>query len=216
MITIVTLLRGNPTLSRRWADAIALQRPEGSQIFAGVTNQDDAELVESMGGRVFWTVPYPGTDELGRINHVCGIYAMILPQVTTEHVVLWEDDILPPPTGIKKLIADAVNAPVITSVVPFRKEQQTIPGIILLMLFYKEVPSAVTLQHIPKEGLDEIFYGGSAFSIWETSVIQDTLPWQVTEEAHGTIPGWDEVVARQLAAEGKKTMVDLAIRCYHG
>lgn len=215
-MTIVTLLRGNPALSQRWADAVLLQRPEGAQIFAGVTNDEDKALVTAMGGRAFRTVPYAGKDEVGRINHVCDIYAMILPQVTTEHTLLWEDDILPPAHGVASLLANKDKASVLTSVVPFRKEQQTFPGITTAMLFYgpDNVPSVI--QSLPKSGLDEIFYGGSAFSLWKTEVMQATLPWQVSEESPGFIPGWDEVVARQLQAEGKKTMVDLSVRCYHG
>lgn len=217
MISVVTLLRGNAILTDRWAACWKnMPKPEGIQLYVGYNNDRDLQIAQELGATPIFTQPFIGNDEADRINFVADIYAMILPMVQGEHIILWEDDIVPPPDGINKLVANKDKAAGIVSITPFRQHQQPFPGIRMVMLYYKRGDEAVTQSSLSRTGLDKVFGGGTAFSIWNAEELRSTLPWHVAADEHGTVPGWDDTLSRRLEDAGKEIMVDYSISCYHG
>lgn len=213
MLTVVTLLRGDRAYTARWADAWRhMPKPEGTQLFIGSNNDFDTQIGVELNARVFPTSKPTADGELARIGHVAKLYEMILPQVTTAKVLIWEDDILPPPDSLQKMMDTEHNGAGLISITPFHDDVEPRHAI----LFWDDSETPMILQGLPESGMDEVFGGGTAYSLWNTADLQATLPWPIKTEAHGTIPGWDIVLARKLKAAGKKTMVDFSIRCYHG
>lgn len=213
MLTVVTLLRGSRAYTARWVDAWRhMTKPEGTQLFLGVNNDFDREVAESLNARVFPTTPHTGEGEVSRIGHVTDLYEMILSQVTTPKVLIWEDDILPPPESLLKMVETEHSGAGLVTVTPYHDDIE--PRHVILFWTDNEMPT--TMQGLPVTGIDEVYGGGTAYSLWNTADLVATLPWFIKAETHGTIPGWDIILARKLKAAGKKTMVDFSIRCYHG
>lgn len=214
MLTVVTLLRGSRAYTARWADAWRhMGKPEGTQLYLGANNEFDVEVGVSLGARVFPTAKPEAEGELARINHIAAIYEMILPQVTTPLVMIWEDDILPPPGSLQQLVDRLPEgATGLVSITPYHEDFE--PRQVILFWTDKEIPAISS--SLPASGLDQVYGGGTAYSIWRTSELVASLPWSVKVEEGGVLPGWDITLARKLKAKGQKTMVDFSIRCYHG
>lgn len=214
MITILTALRGNHALTSR---LLASSRASGVavKVLATVNNDEDDALVRESGGKTIPVSLYSGDDEVRRVNHIASLYDQLLRLADTDYVILWDDDVLPPYKGLKRLAGAMLKQPDTTAgvvtVYPYSHPDLQDQAV----LFWKPFEyGGASIGSIPAGGLHKVWAGGTGFSMWRRKVLLRTIPW-TTSFMDGSVPGSDRDLAIKLEKLKLDTFVESSIRCRH-
>src|SRR5687767_9839748 len=93
MITIVSALRGNKSLTTRWMDQASQIKGEDVKFWLSVTSADDKEQADNLGAKYIESQPNTSPKEQDRINHIGRIYEELIRKVEDDKFIMWDDDI---------------------------------------------------------------------------------------------------------------------------
>lgn len=217
MTTIITALRGNNQLTKRWANAVLASNVDGNsaRIVVSVNNDLDRDIVLNLFplAKVIYSEPYSGNNEEARVNYICSILEGLLKEVTTDVVFLWDDDILPDSAEFaNKLVRDLKSADSdvagVTSQHPLSQQAET------STIVYRPYGRNSRMDGKPNAGIHQTWSGGTAFSAWASDALKLALPLSPLV-INGTVYGWDRYLAVKLEDMNLKTLCDLDVTSRH-
>lgn len=209
MITVVTLLRGgiaNPS-PLEWFTSF----PEGSKLLAGVNNLEDASKVEALGGTSVFVSKWDGQGgEMGRHQHVATLKNTVLAEVVTEHLFIFDDDIIPTASDIERMCTTGHLLPPggagLCGLYPFQ-------GTTWYPCYFSEVMDNLPFESLPKD-VPVIFTAAMGFSFWKTDVIKSALPL-VVREKFGSPQGTEVDFGFKMKSAGLDVYAEGKVRVKH-
>ena len=152
-------------------------------------------------------------DQWARHEHVPALYNRILPHVREDMVITLEDDVVPPPDALPKLLAEFDWHRIIggmSAVYPTRDGRVTAGR---GLDYWRDIP---TFAEIPKDGLIDVGFIGGGLTVWNNGFIQNCLPFRWCWYGPRRIPsGWDSNLCRDIRAQGGRLVVHCGVRCAH-
>lgn len=168
--------------------------------------------------RLVWLhagAPYraKGLTDPGRHVHIARLYNRIFLRVFEEIVVTVEDDMVPPPDGIRallKLLETGDRVGVASGVYRDRMDPSRIVAT-RHKRYWVDMPQYDALPAEPFE----VGMTGGGFTLMTNRALQQALPTRCQRFENGYSSGWDGVLCADLAAFGYRVIVDPVIRCAH-
>lgn len=217
MVTIVTALRGNNSLTKRWANSVFATTLVGDEakLLVSVNNDIDSDIVSSLFplAKIVKVEPFRGGGQEERDSYISDVLNSLLRMVDTDELLMWDDDILPNSTlHPYRLIKDLQGQPSTTagvvSVHPMSIQAET------STIVYKPYGVNAKLKSLPEDGLHKVWSGGTALSCWRTKDFLELLPLKPLI-TRGTVYGWDRSIAIKLSEKELDTILDASIRSRH-
>lgn len=155
---------------------------------------------------------------LPRHLHVPALYNQILPLVNDDWLVMFEDDIIPPPDALRKLVnAFSYRAKhgAISAIYPSRAEVRNDKKIVVGAkstltywgdFFYED--------EITEDKLYEAGYIAGGFTLWENGIIKKILPVRY-EYSNNRHRGWDTNLSADIRAFGYRLFLHGGVWCQH-
>ena len=224
-LDIVVLLAGRSEHWEAWSAALAaMELPPHSRLVV-VDNSRSAKFgdqavrkLRSTGLPLVWLQAddAPGPDELDRHRHVCRLYDRVVPHLTGDLVLTWEDDVLPPgPEAVRTLVGQLLRQDDWQRVgaVAATYEARPHPGHATVGGYEgKRFPplSAVTPQ------VHDVTWVPGGFTLWPRWNLHRVLPWRCTEPDGRTgFGGWDVTACTMLRARGLRVQLAGMLVCEH-
>jgi len=151
--------------------------------------------------------------EIGRHRHVSMLYNLVLPEINTDFVVTFEDDVLPPNDALWKIFRPFSNhrrLAAVGAVVPTKDR----PGRCIAALgadYWSETPA---LENVKGKML-HVNYIGGGLTIWGNWMLKKCLPFRARIR-NGLMDGWDGFLCRMIRNDGRIILLDGRVFCKHG
>jgi hypothetical protein len=149
----------------------------------------------------------------GRHLHVADLYNLVFSRIFEEMVVTLEDDIVPPPEGVRtllRLLIESDRAGMAAGVYRNRVS----PTDICATLGERLWRDAPRYDALPAEPFDVGMTGGG-FALMPNRALQQALPLRCATIGQHVLLGWDGNFGKDLAALGFRRMVHPGVRCAH-
>lgn len=146
-------------------------------------------------------------------QHVANLYNEIIPKINEDFILTFEDDVVPPLDGVKKLF-DEISLPTKIGAIggvyasPTNKTETT--ASLDEGIWQNNIP----LQNIPKSPIKVNFIGGG-FTLWNNSAIKKIVPAIVSFNKYGGLTGWDNNFSLKIREKGYNIYLHGDVICEH-
>jgi len=171
------------------------------------------KLVWIDGGGSYRAAPGEHLLKVGRHLHVADLYNLVFPRIFEEIVVTLEDDIVPPPEGVRTLLRVLVESGR-TGMVAGVYRNRVSPTDICATLSERLWRDAPRYDSLPAEPF-EVGMSGGGFALIPNRALQQALPLRCATAGQYVLLGWDGNFGKDLAALGFRRMVHPGVRCAH-
>ena len=231
---IVTLFSGRPeTLSawENWIDSAAL--PSNTTIY--VINNSNSVGFDMELKRIIKNIYRPeikkivyqelndkadsDSDRWEKHRFVCKLYNKVIPQVSEDYLLLWEDDVIPPYDGLKKLVEEmniVHHVGAVSGIYQSRSSRCNITGAYGGRRDGKDYWHNILTYDAVKTGriIDVDFVGGG-FTLFNNAVVQKSLPFRFTFYNDKYPGGWDSDLSRSIRKAGCRIKLHSDVLCEH-
>lgn len=223
---VVSLLAGRGDCWLRWRQAAAgMTYPPGTHFYL-CDNSHDPDFGIAVRGLALQLArehpvtviplpdPYDNVDWLSRHRHVAHLYNRILPRVTEDMVLFWEDDVIPPEPAALRRLAEHMNPDLVGGICALYETRDG-PGRACASMNRDVWGNGPTMADARGHIIADCGFLPGGFAVYNNALVQAALPFAICFPRPGHLQGWDGQMGLTVRAAGFRLDLDGTVECQH-